>query len=1012
MLPTRRRSPPSYSRLASTPNANSPANDEKDARGDGSDSSGYSWSSTSERPGRPGLAHQRSFDFDIEGSTGREPQGKEGGQGAVWPAATTMLQRQARTFRGKAILGIAALALVMLVRNTWQAPGAQESLKTQSDKETIMQASNTTALRDSGATAITVAPPRETARPKLDYGSDVPEYDESAFVQPRRAVPPAWPDPWAHVENVDFQGRAWLSPSRFGSDEEGWKQTRDPPEQQPPPARHLLKAFEFTAEAAGRRKDGLAGDGILAPGVDFDDMTGRPKMVPREVLKLGKEHGWRPPRGFLASEIGTKKQKQADVPRVQYQGAIEGEQDSRHLRAIEEKHRRGWVKRAFMHAWEGYSTHAYGHDELSPVSKRWSDNYNGWGATLVDSLDTLLMMDMSHEYTLARKHVADIDFTYLTPTGSETFSTKLPNLAAMEMADDEDEASKATGPMANRFPDPRKIKEHDQHSPATISWFETTIRYLGGLLSAYELSADPLMLERATELGNWLLPAFATEHGLPVNRYMIGSNPNGAHNGRQSLAEVGSMILEMTRLSQLTGDEVYFRAAQRAHDTLEKHFLPAQEPKDPSLANGPTYRGRLGTLLPAFIDPSFPNNLQGDYTLGGLADSYYEYLIKQAHLTSLSHEQSARMYREAMDSILQYLVRPLEVIPGRHDLALLGTMNWGGWQAELQHLACFAGGMFGLGAKLLGRPHDLDVAINVTNACIWVYESSVTGIGGESTTFYSPDEPSRFVVLDRKDGQGKQLSPRGTPPGVRTANKRQIGRPETIESVFYMYRLTGERKWQDQGWTMFVNWVEHAITETGFATVKDINHTPVRQDDSMESFVLGETLKYYHLLFSPRDYFSLDDWVFSTEAHPFWRARPGAPRPSAPPLWAGPDSEPDAVASFTSQMGEGTWVQKWARVRQAADLAPKTLRRTAEEKARAARLREDNAALDPDSPHFGRRPPGGARRPLVRPSEDELVEARRRKKEQEKANPPAKMQPPVGQAAGGGGRGMAGGGHA
>ncbi|MBZ6370572.1 MAG: glycoside hydrolase family 47 protein [Microbacterium hominis] len=226
-----------------------------------------------------------------------------------------------------------------------------------------------------------------------------------------------------------------------------------------------------------------------------------------------------------------------------------------------------------------------------------------------------------------------------------------------------------------------------------MSWFETTIRYLGGLLSAYELSGDPLMLERATELGDWLLPAFATEYGLPVNRYIIGSNPNGGHNGRQSLAEVGSMTLEMTRLSQLTGNEVYFRAAQRALDTLDQHFLPAQEPKDPTLANGPTYRGRLGTLLPAFIDPSFPYNLQGDYTLGGLADSYYEYLIKQAHLTSMSHDQYSRMYREAMDGVLKYLVRPLEVIPGRHDLALLGTMNWGGWQAELQHLACFAGGM-------------------------------------------------------------------------------------------------------------------------------------------------------------------------------------------------------------------------------------------------------------------------------------------------------------------------------
>ncbi|GAA5861315.1 hypothetical protein JCM3774_000206 [Rhodotorula dairenensis] len=924
-----------------------------------------------------------------------------------------MLQRTARTSRGKVLLGMAALALVLVFQRGWQASTPQDLVKEQAfvAAEDAKQAGTPPTEPQIPITA--APPPRETSQPKFDYGEGIPAYDEAAFTQPRRAVPPAWPDPWAGVEDPSFRGREWLSPSRFGSDDQGWKQTHDPPAHPPPPARHLLKAFEFTAEAAGRRKDGLAGDGILAPGVDFDSMTGRPEMVPRDVLKLGKEHGWHPPPGLLASEFGAKKESRSDVPRVQYQGLVEGERDSGHPRVVEEKRRREWVKRAFMHAWEGYSAHAYGHDELSPVSNRWSDNYNGWGATLVDSLDTLLMMNMSHEYTLARKHVAEIDFTYLVPTGSETFSTKLPNLAAMEMADDEAAAAKAVRPMANRFTDPRRIKEHDQHSPATISWFETTIRYLGGLLSAYELSADPLMLERATELGDWLLPAFATEFGLPVNRYIIGSNPNGAHNGRQSLAEVGSMTLEMTRLSQLTGDEVYFRAAQRALDTLDQHFLPAQEPRDREIANGPTYRGRLGTLLPAFIDPSFPNSLQGDYTLGGLADSYYEYLIKQAHLTSMSHEQYSRMYREAMDAILEHLVRPLEVIPGRHDLTLLGTKNWGGWQAELQHLACFAGGMFGLGAKLLRRPSDLDVAINVTNACVWVYESSATGIGGESTTFYSPDEPSRFMVMDQKDGHGKQLIPRGTPPGVRSANKRQIGRPETIESVFYMYRLTGDRKWQDQGWTMFVNWIEHAITGTGFATIKNVDHVPVRQDDSMESFVLGETLKYYFLLFSPRDYFSLDDWVFSTEAHPFWRARPEAPRPPAP-LWAGPDGEVDGSPELVSQRGEGTWVQQWARVQQAADLAPKTLRRAAEEKARTARLRnDDTAALDPEVRRPGRRPPGGARRPLVRPSEDELADAERRKEAHAESNPPGKLQPPPGQAAaGGGGRGMAGGGHA
>ena len=65
----------------------------------------------------------------------------------------------------------------------------------------------------------------------------------------------------------------------------------------------------------------------------------------------------------------------------------------------------------------------------------------------------------------------------------------------------------------------------------------------------------------------------------------------------------------------------------------------------------------------------------------------------------------------------------------------------------------------------------------------------------------------------------RSRAPRGSPTGVRMSDRRQIGRPETIESVFYMYRLTGDRRWQDVGWTMFVNWVRHSITEGGLCVL-------------------------------------------------------------------------------------------------------------------------------------------------------------------------------------------------
>ncbi|GAA6046607.1 hypothetical protein JCM3770_006236 [Rhodotorula araucariae] len=755
------------------------------------------------------------------------------------------------------------------------------------------------------------SPTDQSANSAVPLETDEPELvDMTKFIQPRRPVPPTWPDPWAD-EPPSFKGREYLGVARFGSSYDGWKDLDDPPEQVPPPARYLLKALEFTAATAGRTLDGRKAK--LPPGMAFDERTGRPKRIPHETLRLGRDKGWAPPRGFAAAKLGTGTVGERELPRVQYDGK---EDDAESVRAAEERYRRDWVKRAFMHAWSGMTKYAYGHDEVSPVSNRWSDNYNGWGASIVDSLDTLLIMNMSREYNRAREHVAAIDFAYLVPSGAKTFSTELPDFDELDIPE-----PSAERPVRKpkQWVDPRLSKEFDQRSPSTIPWFETTIRYLGGLLAAYDLSSDPLMLERAAELGDWLLPALATEHGLPLARYALGYNPDGAQAGRSVLAEVGSLTLEFTRLSQLTGNEIYYEAAQRAMDTLDKRFAPAVPvPEDPKQRAGPGWRGRLGTLLPTHLDAATPKPLQGDYGWGGLADSYYEYLIKQAQLTSFSLEQYPRMYRDAVDSAYEHLIRPVEVVPGRQDLTLVGSMHFGKWQPGLEHLTCFAGGMLGLGARLLNRPHDLETAINVTNACAWVYESSRTGVGGENTVFYKAEDPSRFMTLHKPDGSGQYRTPRGSPVGVRVSDKRQIGRPETIESVFYMWRLTGERKWQDIGWTMFVNWVRHAITEAGFATIRDVSRLPTQQDDSQESFVMGETLKYYYLLFSPRDLISLDDYVFSTEAHPFYIPKPSSPA-SSRPLWSGPD--PASPPLFVAQIGEGTWVQKWARVQQAAALA-------------------------------------------------------------------------------------------
>jgi len=105
---------------------------------------------------------------------------------------------------------------------------------------------------------------------------------------------------------------------------------------------------------------------------------------------------------------------------------------------------------------------------------------------------------------------------------------------------------------------------------------------------------------------------------------------------------------------------------------------------------------------------------------------------------------------------------------------------------------------------------------------------------------------------------------------------RYILRPEAIESVFYMWRITGDPIWQDKGWQMWEAIERVSWTEFAYSAIENVNIPDSPQADSMESFWLAETLKYFYLLYSDPSLISLDEWVFNTEAHPFRRPNPGA----------------------------------------------------------------------------------------------------------------------------------------
>jgi len=109
--------------------------------------------------------------------------------------------------------------------------------------------------------------------------------------------------------------------------------------------------------------------------------------------------------------------------------------------------------------------------------------------------------------------------------------------------------------------------EQEKYAP----FFETVIRYLGGLLSAYALSQDPILLSRADDLGAALLPAFGTPSGLPI--FSVNTVNGKVSRGRgvnARFAEVLTCQLEYKYLSYLTGRKVYFDAVEKIMDIMYK----------------------------------------------------------------------------------------------------------------------------------------------------------------------------------------------------------------------------------------------------------------------------------------------------------------------------------------------------------------------------------------------------------------------------------------------------------
>lgn len=60
--------------------------------------------------------------------------------------------------------------------------------------------------------------------------------------------------------------------------------------------------------------------------------------------------------------------------------------------------KRRMVVEAAVHSWRGYEEHAWGFDELQPLTQDGKETLGGLGATIVDSLDTLWLMGLKDQF--------------------------------------------------------------------------------------------------------------------------------------------------------------------------------------------------------------------------------------------------------------------------------------------------------------------------------------------------------------------------------------------------------------------------------------------------------------------------------------------------------------------------------------------------------------------------------------------------------------------------------------
>ena len=426
------------------------------------------------------------------------------------------------------------------------------------------------------------------------------------------------------------------------------------------------------------------------------------------------------------------------------------------------------VRAEFLHAWNGYKKYAWGHDDLKPLSK----THHDWYAepllmTLVDALDTMLIMGLKAEANGTRHYIAE-------------------NLSF--------------------------------NKDIYVQNFEVTIRLLGGLLSAHQMTGDNHLLKLAADLGTRLLPVFDSPTGIP---YRYVNLKTGKVRGEvTNPAEAGTLLIEFGTLAKLTRRQVFYDKAKRALVETYKRRSPI---------------GLIGTR----INVETGKWTNTDSHISAEIDSYYEYLLKCWLL--FDDQDCKRMWDESIAAVNKYLADEIDRRVDRGESRRLNEELWYG-HADM----------------------NTGKRASTTYGALDAFFPAVLALSGDVTRARQL-QTSSFQMWNLHGIEPEELDYQA----MKVVGAGYPLRPEIVESTYYLYHYTRDPVYLRMGESMFRDFVKHCKTDAGYAALKSV--VTKEKSDSMQSFLFAETFKYYYLLFSPPATLNFKEVIFNTEAHPIRR---------------------------------------------------------------------------------------------------------------------------------------------